>query len=47
MRSFLFTAGLLCCSNFFMTYAWYGHLKTMSAKPWLFAALLGCGFALF
>ncbi len=30
------TVGLLCLSNFIMCYAWYGHLKDMSAKPvWL------------
>lgn len=27
------TIGLLLLSNVFMTYAWYGHLKTLSAKP--------------
>src|SRR5438445_13586691 len=26
MRS-LYTIGLLTCSNIFMTFAWYGHLK--------------------
>jgi uncharacterized protein (DUF486 family) len=41
------TTGLLVCSNLFMTYAWYGHLKTLSAKPWLLAALVSWGIALF
>ena len=39
--------GLLVCSNVFMTFAWYAHLKDMKAKPWLFAALFSWGIALF
>ncbi|HEY6564957.1 MAG TPA: DMT family protein [Pirellulaceae bacterium] len=38
---------LLCCSNFFMTYAWYGHLRDHSQRSWIFAALLSWGVALF
>ena len=38
---------LLILSNFFMTYAWYGHLKTLGDKPWLVAALVSWGVALF
>lgn len=30
-----------------MTFAWYGHLKNFSGKPWLFAALISWGIALF
>lgn len=30
-----------------MTFAWYGHLKNMSAKPWIVAALVSWGIALF
>ena len=41
------TVGLLALSNVFMTFAWYGHLKNLSAKPWLIAALLSWGLALF
>nr|WP_281419296.1 DMT family protein [Marinobacterium ramblicola] len=37
---------LLICSNVFMTFAWYAHLKEMSGKPWLIAALLSWGIAL-
>ncbi len=47
MRPYLFTITLLCCSNVFMTFAWYGHLKNMSAKPWLIAALVSWVIALF
>ena len=43
----LTTIGLLCLSNMFMLFAWYGHLKTMSAKPWIIAALVSWGIALF
>ncbi|WP_102798524.1 DMT family protein [Bowmanella denitrificans] len=38
---------LLICSNLFMTFAWYGHLKGMNSKPWLIAALVSWGIALF
>ena len=41
------TIGLLLLSNVFMTFAWYGHLKTLNSKPWLIAALLSWGIALF
>lgn len=41
------TALLLACSNLFMTFAWYGHLKNMSSKPWWIAALASWGIALF
>ena len=32
--------GLLVLSNSFMTVAWYGHLRTMESRPWVFAALV-------
>ena len=41
------TIPLLIASNVFMTFAWYGHLKNMQSKPWLYAALLSWGIALF
>ncbi len=41
------TVGLLICSNLFMTAAWYGHLKNMSGKHWIIAALVSWGIALF
>jgi len=47
LRTILITIVLLCCSNVFMTFAWYGHLKHFSAKPWLVAALVSWGVALF
>jgi hypothetical protein len=30
-----------------MTFAWYGHLKNLSSKPWIIAALVSWGIALF
>ena len=41
------TVGLLALSNVFMTFAWYAHLKELSAKPWYLAALVSWGIALF
>src|SRR3954462_10477992 len=41
------TVGLLVLSNIFMTFAWYGHLKNMSSKPWYVAAIVSWGIALF
>ncbi len=47
MNPVLISIGLLVCSNVFMTFAWYAHLKELSHKPWLFAALFSWGLALF
>lgn len=47
MNPTLTTIGLLCLSNIFMTFAWYGHLKTLDSKPWIIAALVSWGIALF
>jgi uncharacterized protein len=41
------TAGLLVLSNVFMTFAWYAHLRNLSGRPWLVAALASWGIALF
>lgn len=41
------SAGLLVASNVFMTFAWYAHLKDLSARPWWIAALVSWGIALF
>ncbi|MGE3296985.1 MAG: DMT family protein [Porticoccaceae bacterium] len=37
---------LLLCSNVFMTFAWYAHLRELNHKPWLVAALASWGIAL-
>ena len=41
------TVLLLSASNVFMTFAWYGHLRTLENRPWLLAALVSWGIALF
>lgn len=41
------TVLLLTLSNIFMTFAWYAHLKEMNNKPWVVAALVSWGIALF
>ncbi|MFH2036062.1 MAG: DMT family protein [Candidatus Zixiibacteriota bacterium] len=38
---------LLVLSNLFMTYAWYGHLKDLRAKPIILVILLSWGVAFF
>lgn len=38
---------LLTCSNVFMTFAWYAHLRNMKGKAWYLAALFSWGIALF
>lgn len=47
MQQTLTTAALLLLSNVFMTIAWYGHLQDLRQKPWLIAALVSWGIALF
>ncbi len=47
MRPYIITIVLLSLSNVFMTFAWYGHLKNLSGKPWIIAALVSWGIALF
>jgi uncharacterized protein len=41
------TVLLLIGSNLFMTYAWYGHLRTLRGAPWYVAVLASWGVALF
>lgn len=38
-------SGLLILSNVFMTFAWYGHLRHLSGKPWWIAAAISWGIA--
>jgi len=47
MNIILRAAGLLVLSNVFMTFAWYAHLRNLSGRPWLVAALVSWGIALF
>ena len=47
MRNIGLTVLLLACSNIFMTFAWYAHLKEMNQRPWVIAALVSWGIAFF
>jgi len=40
------TVLLLIGSNVFMTFAWYGHLRSLATAPWYVAALVSWGIAL-
>lgn len=46
MNPIVASVALLFCSNIFMTFAWYAHLKELNHKPWLIAALISWGIAL-
>jgi uncharacterized protein (DUF486 family) len=47
MRQIALTVLLLSMSNVFMTFAWYAHLKELSARPWFVAAFVSWGIAFF
>jgi uncharacterized protein len=46
-RTVATSAGLLVCSNIFMTFAWYAHLRNLRARPLIVAILVSWGIALF
>jgi uncharacterized protein (DUF486 family) len=41
------TIVLLVCSNVFMTFAWYAHLRDLRARPLIVAVLASWGIAFF
>jgi uncharacterized protein (DUF486 family) len=47
MRVIATTVLLLVASNVFMTFAWYAHLRNLNQRPWIVAALVSWGIALF
>jgi uncharacterized protein len=47
MKTILKTIILLVCSNTFMTFAWYAHLRNWENKKWYVAAMLSWGIAFF
>ncbi|MBD3652877.1 DMT family protein [Kangiella sp.] len=47
MNPIIVSISLLICSNIFMTFAWYAHLKELNNKPWIIAAFISWGIALF
>ena len=46
MPVILRTTVLLICSNVFMTFAWYAHLRNLSGRKWYVAAFASWGIAL-
>jgi uncharacterized protein (DUF486 family) len=47
VNPYVSTVFLLMLSNVFMTFAWYAHLKNLADKPWIVAAFISWGIALF
>ena len=47
MKPVVVTISLLVLSNVFMTFAWYAHLRDLRDRPWIVAALVSWGIALF
>jgi uncharacterized protein (DUF486 family) len=47
MPVILQTTLLLICSNVFMTFAWYAHLKNLHNRPVIYAVLFSWGIAFF
>jgi uncharacterized protein len=47
VKPVLITVSLLVLSNVFMTFAWYAHLRDLRDRPWIVAALVSWGIALF
>lgn len=47
MPNLLWTVVLLLCSNVFMTFAWYMHLKNLKDVNWIWAVLASWGIAFF
>jgi uncharacterized protein (DUF486 family) len=47
MPNLIKTIALLLCSNLFMTFAWYAHLKNLHNKALWIAILASWGIALF
>jgi uncharacterized protein (DUF486 family) len=41
------TTLLLILSNLFMTFAWYGHLKSLNHRAWYLVVLVSWGIAFF
>lgn len=46
ISAIVFVGGLML-SNVFRTFAWYGHLKSLSDTPWFVAALISWCIAFF
>ena len=46
-QTYATTIFLLICSNTFMTFAWYAHLRDLTAKPLWMAILISWSIAFF
>ena len=47
MTTLVKTGALLVCSNLFMTFAWYAHLRNLRSRPLIVAVLVSWGIAFF
>jgi uncharacterized protein (DUF486 family) len=47
MRVVAVATALLICSNVFMTFAWYAHLRNLRGRAWYVAVLISWAIALF
>jgi len=47
LKTIAATAGLLVCSNIFMTFAWYAHLRNLQTRPIIVAVVISWGIAFF
>lgn len=47
MKNYILTILMLSVSNFFMTFAWYGHLKNNKQSLWIVVVLISWGIAFF
>ena len=47
MNKIILTIILLICSNTFMTFAWYAHLKNLASKPILMVIVISWMIAFF
>jgi uncharacterized protein (DUF486 family) len=47
MPTIVKTTLLLLCSNVFMTFAWYAHLRNLSDRKWYIAAAVSWSIAFF
>ena len=47
MTTIVRTVALLVCSNVFMTFAWYAHLRNLRSRPVIIAVLVSWGIAFF
>jgi uncharacterized protein (DUF486 family) len=47
LKTIAAATGLLVCSNIFMTFAWYAHLRNLQTRPLVVAVVISWGIAFF